>query len=187
MKWVVGLSMIAITMGWMATATIPAAPVSPGRASGGAVLRRAREPDADLRATRGRSRYGEFGAASTLVQPISERAKDSAIPWLRGISHFFRMPLDCECPPVFIIALHCLDDSIWSASSDFQSRRGIENALMMERIHCDASLPDSSGNSRIGLDVHLMDANVSDIVNSVRVMVERAGHARADVLDECAA
>ena len=28
MKWVVGLSMIAITMGWLATATIPAAPVS---------------------------------------------------------------------------------------------------------------------------------------------------------------
>jgi len=28
MKWVVGLSMIAVTMGWMATATIPASPVS---------------------------------------------------------------------------------------------------------------------------------------------------------------
>ena len=28
MKWIVGLSMIAIAMGWVATATVPAAPVS---------------------------------------------------------------------------------------------------------------------------------------------------------------
>jgi len=54
---------------------IPVVQVLPGRASAGAILRRATAPGAGHLAIRGRSRCEELGAASTLFQPRREGAK----------------------------------------------------------------------------------------------------------------
>jgi len=95
------------------------------------------------------------------------------------------MPLHGNSPPTRVFAFDTFDDSIGRASRDSQSRRRFENTLVMKGIDLNSSFSNSCCNTRSRLDGDLVRAHVANIVYALRVVIERARHARRDVLDEC--
>jgi hypothetical protein len=96
------------------------------------------------------------------------------------------MPLDRDHPPVVILALNRLDDSIGSARGYSQSRCGIEYALMMKRVDRDPRLADRPSDARSRLYGYVVRPDVTNIVRTFGVVRQGAGHAGHDVLNESA-